>query len=496
MKILLLGEYSNVHWTLACALRKLGHEVCVVSNGDEWKGYPADISLIRKPGRWGAITYLYKVLRLLPKLRGYDVVQLINPVHFIDLKAERGIRIYDYLRQHNKRVFLGAFGYDYYLVYDSVVRRTLRYCDFYTPTQEVHHEWNTANEHDWLHTFKKEANIHIAETCDGIISGLYEYDVAYRPHFPEKTTFIPFPIELEHTETEIRIPRRHGQKIRFFIGIQRHRTALKGTDIMLRALERIVADYPDRAEMIKAESVPFNQYKEMHRLGFAPEDIPELIARLKRQTSVIPRSVFSHLVGSDCTQFDAFTRKQIETFEKASEELQSAFPHKILRHICNTAGIERYPGAQFDMVRLGLGLYGVNPFTNQMLHNVSTLKTTILQIRDVPQEDSVGYSRKGRLYRDSRIAAIPIGYADGLNRRLGNGHAYCLVNGQKAPYVGNICMDVCMIDVTDIDCKEGDKVIIFGDELPVTVLADALDTISYEILTSVSNRVKRIYYQD
>ena len=234
----------------------------------------------------------------------------------------------------------------------------------------------------------------------------------------------------------------------------------------------------------------------MHRLGFAPQDIPELIARLKRQTSVIPRSVFSHLVGSDSAQFDAFTRRQIETFENVSEELQEAFPHKILRHICNTAGIERYPGAQFDMVRLGLGLYGVNPFTNRMLHNVSTLKTTILQVREVPQEDSVGYSRKGRLNRDSRIAAIPIGYADGLNRRLGNGHAYCLVNGQKAPYVGNICMDVCMIDVTDIDCREGDKVIIFGDELPVTVLADALDTIPYEILTSVSNRVKRIYYQD
>ena len=234
----------------------------------------------------------------------------------------------------------------------------------------------------------------------------------------------------------------------------------------------------------------------MHRLGFAPQDIPELIARLKRQTSVIPRSVFSHLVGSDSDQFDAFTRRQIETFEKASEELQEAFPHKILRHICNTAGIERYQGAQFDMVRLGLGLYGVNPFTNRMLHNVSTLKTTILQIRDVPQEDSVGYSRKGRLSRDSRIAAIPIGYADGLNRRLGNGRAYCLVNGQKAAYVGNICMDVCMIDVTDIDCKEGDKVIIFGDDLPVTVLADVLDTIPYEILTSVSNRVKRIYFQD
>ena len=173
-----------------------------------------------------------------------------------------------------------------------------------------------------------------------------------------------------------------------------------------------------------------------------------------------------------------------------------AFQHKILRHICNTAGIERYPGAQFDMVRLGIGLYGIDPFTNQIINNVSTLKTTILQIHEVPKEETVGYSRKGHLERDSRIAAIPIGYADGLNRRLGNGHAYCLVNGQKASYVGNICMDVCMIDVTDIDCKEGDKAIIFGDDLPVTVLSEILETIPYEILTSVSNRVKRVYYQN
>ena len=234
----------------------------------------------------------------------------------------------------------------------------------------------------------------------------------------------------------------------------------------------------------------------MHRLGFAPEDMSRLVERLHRQSAVIPRSVFSHLAGSDDARFDAFTRRQIETFEAAAAELQAGFNHKILRHICNTAGIERYPGAQFDMVRLGIGLYGVDPFTNKMLHNVTTLKTTILQIRDVPAEETVGYSRKGILNRDSRIAAIPIGYADGLNRHLGNGHAYCLVNGQKAPYVGNICMDVCMIDVTDIDCKEGDKVIIFGDDLPVTVLSDILETIPYEVLTSVSNRVKRIYYQD
>lgn len=234
----------------------------------------------------------------------------------------------------------------------------------------------------------------------------------------------------------------------------------------------------------------------MHRLGFDPADMPRLIERLKRQSAVIPRSVFSHLAGSDSERFDAFTRRQIETFEQAAAELQAGFSHKILRHICNTAGIQRYPGAQFDMVRLGIGLYGIDPFTNQMLHNVTTLKTTILQIHDVPADETVGYSRKGVLNRNSRIAALPIGYADGLNRHLGNGKGYCLVNGQKAPYVGNICMDVCMIDVTDIDCKEGDKAIIFGDELPVTVLSDILDTIPYEILTSVSERVKRVYYQD
>lgn len=234
----------------------------------------------------------------------------------------------------------------------------------------------------------------------------------------------------------------------------------------------------------------------MHRLGFAIEEVPALIKRLKGQNAVIPRSVFSHMVGSDSDQFDAFTRRQIVIFDKASTELQASFPHKILRHICNSAGIERFPEAQLDMVRLGIGLYGVNPIDDSIIYNVSTLKTTILQVRNVSAEDTVGYSRKGHLTRDSRIAAIPIGYADGLNRHLGNGKGYCLVNGKKAFYVGNICMDVCMIDVTDIDCKEGDKVIIFGDDLPITVLSDMLETIPYEVLTSVSTRVKRIYFQD
>ena len=235
----------------------------------------------------------------------------------------------------------------------------------------------------------------------------------------------------------------------------------------------------------------------MHRLGFDPEhDLPALIDRLQHQTALLPRSVFSHFVGSDSPDFDAFSAHQFELFDKASRQLQEAFPYKILRHICNSAGIERFPERHLDMVRLGLGLYGIDPIDNRVLNNVTTLKTTILQIHEVSSEDTVGYSRRGHLTRKSRIAAIPIGYADGLDRHLGCGHCYCLVNGQKAPYVGNICMDVCMIDVTDIDCKEGDTVEIFGDHLPVTVLSDVLGTIPYEVLTSVSERVKRVYFQE
>ncbi len=234
----------------------------------------------------------------------------------------------------------------------------------------------------------------------------------------------------------------------------------------------------------------------MHRLGFIPDEIPALIDRLKHQNSLIPKSVFSHLVGSDSSEFDEFTRTQIARFESASEQLQAAFSHKIIRHICNSAAIERFPEAHFDMVRLGIGLYGVHPFGATGLKNVNTLKTTILQIKSLSPQETVGYARKGVLKRESRIAAIPIGYADGLNRKLGNGNAYCLVNGQQAPFVGNICMDVSMIDVTTIACEEGDEVIIYGEELPAAVLAEKLATIPYEILANISGRVKRVYFQD
>jgi len=237
----------------------------------------------------------------------------------------------------------------------------------------------------------------------------------------------------------------------------------------------------------------------MHRLGFntSPEgEIAQLITRLKHQTAVIPRSVFSHFVGSDSDAFDDFSAHQFELFDRASRQLQAAFSHKILRHIDNSAGIEHFPERQLDMCRLGLGLYGVNPRDNSAIHTVSTLKTTILQLRHVPAGDSIGYSRRTVVERDSVIAAIPIGYADGLNRQLGNRRGFCLVGGQRAEYVGNICMDVAMVDVTGIPCQEGDSVEIFGPNLPVTTLSDTIGTIPYEVLTAVSNRVKRVYFQD
>jgi len=235
----------------------------------------------------------------------------------------------------------------------------------------------------------------------------------------------------------------------------------------------------------------------MHRLGFDPiNDMDRLIERLKSQHTIVPRSVFTHFVGADSADFDEFSARQFSLFTVAADKLQAAFGFKILRHICNSAGMEHFPQYQLDMCRLGIGLYGVNPLTNGIINNVSTLKTTILQLRHLKQGDTVGYSRRGIVERDSVIATIPIGYADGLNRKLGNGQSYCLVNGHEARYVGNICMDVAMIDVTGIPCDEGDTVEIFGDHLPVTVLSDAIGTIPYEVLTSVSPRVKRVYFSE
>lgn len=234
----------------------------------------------------------------------------------------------------------------------------------------------------------------------------------------------------------------------------------------------------------------------MHRLGFQPQDIAEICRRIQSQSGVVVRSVFSHLAGSDSYIFDDFTKKQISTFRKAAAALEEGLEYRVIKHILNSAGIERFPNDQMDMVRLGIGLYGISASGQKGLRNVSTLKTTILQIQEIPKGDSIGYSRMSYVERDSRIAIIPIGYADGLDRHFSNGKGFVSIRGHRCPIIGNICMDACMVDVTDIDAQEGDSVIIFGEGMPVNELSDTLKTIPYEVLTSISPRVKRVYYRE
>lgn len=259
MKVLLLGEYSNVHATLAKGLRKLGNEAAVVSNGDFWKDYPRDIDVSRKEGKLGGMALLIKILKLLPKLRGFDIVQLINPM-FFELKAERLFPIYHYLKKHNRKIVLGAFGMDYYWVRECTFRKPLRYSDFNIGEKARTDEPAVREQRDWLGTPKSRLNIEIAHSCDGIVTGLYEYDVCYRPHFPYKTVFIPFPIEIEGGRV------KGGgctTPLNLFIGISKNRSAYKGTDIMLTAAKAVKAKYPDRLELRIAEGVPFDEYARM-----------------------------------------------------------------------------------------------------------------------------------------------------------------------------------------------------------------------------------------
>jgi len=231
----------------------------------------------------------------------------------------------------------------------------------------------------------------------------------------------------------------------------------------------------------------------MKRLGFDAEDANKIIEALQQYKYLEPRSVFSHLVASDEPVHKEFSLNQIDKFQKASDKIISHCKKPILRHILNSGGIEYFPQAQFEMVRLGIGLYGISSKNEGKMQNISTLKSHISQIRWVKKEETIGYGRKGLLTRDSKIAILPIGYADGLNRKLSNGLGRVMVNGKQAPIVGNVCMDMCMIDITDIEAVEGNEVIIFGQEIPITELAKKIGTIPYEILTSVSQRVKRVY---
>ena len=233
----------------------------------------------------------------------------------------------------------------------------------------------------------------------------------------------------------------------------------------------------------------------MHRLGFYKEDIPWLLDKLRNQKTVRVASVFSHLAGSDEPQFDDFTLDQIRYFDVCAEALKAGLNYPILKHICNSAGIERFSKYQFDMCRLGIGLYGQS-FVGAKLRNVCTLRTTILSVKTVRAGETIGYGRHTRLDEDRVIAVIPIGYADGFDRRFSNYGGEVWVRGKRCPVVGNVCMDQAMIDVTGADARPGDTVEIFGEHMPLQELADKLGTITYEILTSVSRRVQRLYYSE
>ena len=251
------------------------------------------------------------------------------------------------------------------------------------------------------------------------------------------------------------------------------------------------------AEAKGLENVPIHVKIDsgMHRLGFYKEDMPWLIEKLNSQKAVRVASVFSHLAGSDEAQFDAFTLDQIHYFDSCAETLKAGLNYPIIKHICNSAGIERFAKYQFDMCRLGIGLYGFS-FIGAQLRNVCTLETTILSVKTVKAGETIGYGRHTKLNEDRTIAVIPIGYADGFDRRFSNYGGEVWVRGKRCPVVGNVCMDQAMIDVTGADARPGDIAEVFGEHMPLEELADKLGTITYEILTSVSRRVQRLYFYE
>jgi alanine racemase len=236
----------------------------------------------------------------------------------------------------------------------------------------------------------------------------------------------------------------------------------------------------------------------MHRLGFEAQDLKELISIIKSSELIKVESVFSHLAGSEEALHDDFTQLQVKRFEEMSAYILSQLHYPVLRHIVNSAGIIRHPAAHFDMVRLGLGIYGVDGSITiqEELEPVGVLKTTISQIKQIKKGDTIGYSRVGKADTDKTIATVCIGYADGYDRRFSNGIGEMLVNGKTAPVIGNVCMDMTMLDITGIEAHEGDSVIVFGKELAIHKIAKKIDMISYEMLTSISSRVKRVYFEE
>ncbi|MDR1667259.1 MAG: bifunctional UDP-N-acetylmuramoyl-tripeptide:D-alanyl-D-alanine ligase/alanine racemase [Bacteroidales bacterium] len=250
--------------------------------------------------------------------------------------------------------------------------------------------------------------------------------------------------------------------------------------------EHVIYDYPVHIKLDTG----------MHRLGFLAHELAGLTDILRRQSHVCVKSVFSHLAGSDDPALDYFVREQVDAFRTMSRQLEEGIGYAFLRHILNSAGIERFPEAQFDMVRLGIGLHGFSAVDSSKVRPVASLHSVIIQVKDIPAGESVGYNRKFIARTPTRIGIVPVGYADGLHRMLGNGTGIFAVNGKRTPTVGNISMDMCAIDLTDTDAVEGDTVTVFGNDAPLSELACRMQTIPYEVLTRIAPRVKRIYFQE
>ena len=330
MKILLLGEYSNVHWTLAEGLRALGHEVTVVSNGDGWKDYPRDVDLRRRSlGKWDTAKYLWKLHQVFPQLTGYDVVQLINPI-FLDLRAERMWAYYERLQNENGKIVLGAYGMDHYWVKAACDCKTFRYSDFYIGNHYRQTPDNDALIADWTGGEKERLNRYIAQSCDGIVAGLYEYDCAYRPDFGDKVCFIPFPIRVDKNfspKTEV------PEKVKFFIGIQSERSVYKGTDVMLRALNRLAKKYPKQLEVRKVENIPFATYQRI--LGESDVLLDQLYSYTPAMNGLLAMSRGLVLVGGgEPEHYELLKEKELRPIinvlpneESVFEELEQLLLH-------------------------------------------------------------------------------------------------------------------------------------------------------------------------
>lgn len=310
-------------------------------------------------------------------------------------------------------------------------------------------------------------------------------------------------LAVAYTDEGVRLRKRHIQTPIIVLGAEAH-----SFDVMvqqnlepeifnfyyLHELENVLKRHPQ----IQQFNIHVKVDTGMHRLGFDDQDIPELIDIVKRNPQLHIASVFSHLAAAEDPAEDAYTLHQIQLFQKMTAQICQAFDYPILRHILNSAGIVRFTDYQFDMVRLGISLYGFSGIPEVAAHmqNVATLKTVITQVKSIPAGETIGYNRSYKLTRDTQVAIIPIGYADGYPRELSNGRGRVIIQGQKVPVIGKICMDMCMLDVTGLTVHEGDEVIVYGEGNTAAEMAETSGLISYELLTRISQRVPRVYIKE